>query len=139
MNGRWIRVALIAAVGISVPTRSEAVQSPRAPKLIVHNAQRVYHPSVLNEQKAYRKVGAVTSRKVFDATAEYKAIQKRKLSPKTAEWNLLVKAASDKFKTAVSRTASAGGYDVIAETGAVAFDEGAVPDITSDILSHLAD
>ena len=70
-------------------------------------------------RRRYKKIGVVTSRKVFEATPEYKQIARRKLAPNTAEWCFLAKAASDKFRTAVDKTVKTGGYDLIAENGAI--------------------
>lgn len=139
MNGLSLSLAVIAALGILSPASSTPVRAGAVgPKLTVHNVQRVYHPSAFSERKTYSKPACVTSRTVFDATPEYRQIAKRKLSPTSAEWALLVKTASDKFKAAVAKTSSNGGYDLVAETGAVSLDEGTIPDVTSDVLSRLA-
>jgi hypothetical protein len=138
MNGIGNCLLAAAALGLLAPLPSGTLQTrERKPKLTVHNVQRIYHPSAFSERKTYSKVAAVTSRTFFDATPEYQQIAKRKLSPTTAEWALLVKSASDKFKTAVAKTASSGGYDLVAETGAVSLDEGTIADATSDVVSRL--
>lgn len=103
----------------------------------IHNAGRVYHPSVLKAGQAYKKVGVINSRKVFDATPEYREIARRRLRPNTAEWCFLAKSASDKFRTAIEKTVKAGSYDLIAETGAVTVDGVSALDVTAEVLAHL--
>jgi len=136
MSKVWNRAALVAVLGLLAPMPAGAVP-PRAPKLVVHNVQRIYHPSAYSDKKSYAKVATVSSRLVFDETAEYKQIAKRKLSPASAEWTLLVKSASDKFKAAVAKVASEAGYDLVAETGAVSLEDGKLDDATSAVLARL--
>jgi hypothetical protein len=106
-------------------------------RVTIHNCCRVYHPTVVKPQKTYKKIGVVTSRKVFDATPEYKEIARRKLTPNTAEWCFLAKAASDKFRAAVDKTVKGGSYDLIAENGAITVEGQTTYDVTSEILAHL--
>jgi hypothetical protein len=127
----------LGLVVVSLVLSSFAVHQDAKGRVTIHNACRVYYPSVLKCQQAYKKVGVVTSRTVFDATPEYKQIARRKLSPNTAEWCFLAKAASDKFRTAVDKTVKGGGYDLIAENGAVTVDGQTAFDVTSEVLAHL--
>jgi hypothetical protein len=126
-----------AAFGSFAPAPVEATV-PHTPKLVVRNVLRVYHPSTYSDRKTYAKVATVSSRKVFDETAEYKLIAKRNISPTTAEWTLLVKAASDKFKAAIARAADDAGYDLIAEDGAVSLDDGVLDDATNAVIARLS-
>lgn len=136
MKRAWSRAVCVAALGVLTPMPAAAVP-PVAPKLVVHNVQRIYHPSGFSEKKTYAKPATVSSKRFFDETSEYKQIAKRKLSPTTAEWTLLVKAASDKFKAAVGKAAAEAGYDLIAETGAIELSEGRIDDATSAVLAKL--
>jgi hypothetical protein len=106
-------------------------------RVTVHNTCRVYHPCAIKSRQTYKKIGVVTSRKVFEATAEYRQIARRKLTPNTAEWCFLAKAASDKFRSAVDKTVKAGGYDLIAESGAITVEGQTAYDVTSEVLSFL--
>ena len=74
---------------------------------------------------------------MFEATSEYKQIERRRLSPNTAEWCFLAKAASDKFRAAVDKTVKNGGYDLIAENGAITVEGLTAYDVTSEMLTHL--
>jgi hypothetical protein len=138
MNGIGSCLLSLAALGLLAPMSADGVRTrENKPKLTVHNVQRIYHPSTFSERRTYAKVASVTSRTFFDATPEYQQITKRKLSPTSAEWALLVKSASDKFKSAVAKSASNAGYDLIAEAGAVSLDEGTIADATSDVVSRM--
>jgi hypothetical protein len=111
------RAAAVVLVGLLAP--GFALQQEEKGRVTINNACRVYHPTCVGNAKTFKKVAVVTSRKFFDATSEYKQIARRKLKPNTAEWCFLAKAASDKFRTAIEKTAKGGGYDLIAEHGAI--------------------
>lgn len=104
----------------------------------VVNSGRVYLPTGAADGKNWKKPATVISRTVFDATPEWKTILRRKLSPNTAEYCLLAKGASDRFKAAITKAATNGGFDIVAETGAITVQNETLPDITSDVLANLA-
>ena len=104
----------------------------------VMNTGRVYLPTGAVDGRSWKKPATLVSRTVFDATPEWKTIARRKLSPNTAEYCLLAKGASDRFKAAVAKASAAGGFDIVAETVAISVDNTTLPDITSDVLSNLA-
>jgi hypothetical protein len=114
-----------------------AVNQDAKSRVTINNACRVYYPSILKPRCGYKKIGVVTSRKVFEATPEYRQIERRKLAPNTAEWCFLAKAASDKFRSAVDKTVKNGGYDMIAENGAITVEGQTAYDVTSEMLAHL--
>jgi hypothetical protein len=126
----------LAAVVLSLLASAFAVEQDAKGRVTIHNACRVYYPTVIKCQ-TYKKIGVVTSRKVFEATAEYKQIARRKLAPNTAEWCFLAKAASDKFRAAVDKAAKTGAYDLIAENGAITVEGQTAYDVTSEILALL--
>ena len=112
-------------------------QAKTGRKVTVLNASRVYHPTVFNAKKLYKKICVVDSRAIFDATKEYKQIKKRKISKNTAEYRLLIKKASDCFKRAVRKTAAGGSYEVIAEAGAISVKGSQPKDITQEVILNL--
>lgn len=128
--------ALIAALLWLLAAAAVGEQDAKG-RVTVHNTCRVYYPAVVKTQQTYKKIGVVTSRTVFDATPEYKQIARRKLSPNTAEWCFLAKAASDKFRTAIDKTQRGGGYELIAENGAITVAGQTTYDVTSEVLAHL--
>jgi hypothetical protein len=132
LSGRAIAVL---ALGLLVSALA-AIQGGKG-SVTIHSTGRVYHPAIVRPEQVYTKIGIVASRKVFDATPEYREISRRKLTPNTAEWCFLAKSASDKFRSAVDKTVKAGGYDLIAETGAVSVDGLQTYDVTSEVLAHL--
>jgi hypothetical protein len=132
LSGRALAVAMAALL-----LSAFAVNQDAKGRVTIHNACRVYYPSVLKSRCEYKKIAVVNSRKVFDATPEYKQIDRRKLSPNTAEWCFLAKAASDKFRTAVDKTVKNGSYDLIAENGAITVEGQTAFDVTSEMITHL--
>jgi hypothetical protein len=131
-SGRALAVMVLGLLATAF-----AVNQDAKGRVTVHNGCRVYHPSVVKCQQTFKKIGVVTSRKVFEATPEYKQIARRKLTPNTAEWCFLAKAASDKFRAAVDKTVKGGAYDLIAENGAITVEGQTTYDVTSEILAHL--
>jgi hypothetical protein len=128
----------LAVVVLGLLASAFAVDQDAKGRVTINNVCRVYHPSAPKTcQTTYKKIGVVTSRKVFEATPEYKQIAKRRLTPNTAEWCFLAKAASDKFRAAVDKTVKGGGYDLIAENGAITVEGQTAFDVTSEILAHL--
>ncbi len=105
-------------------------------KVKVLNSSRVYYPKPARS-KTYKKVGLVSCATALNATPEYKEITRRGIRPGTAEYDLLLKRASDRFKKAIRTTVSLGGYDLIAETGAVTVEGKSLPDITATITRHI--
>jgi Skp family chaperone for outer membrane proteins len=131
-SGRALAMVLLSLL---VPAFA-AIQDAKG-RVTIHNTCRVYYPAVVKASQTYKKIGVVTSRKVFEATPEYKQIARRKLTPNTAEWCFLAKAASDKFKAAVDKTVKGGRYDLIAENGAITVEGQTTYDVTSEVLAHL--
>ena len=136
MSANYLRRAL-GVVLVALTFSSFALHQDAKARVTINNACRVYYPAVLKCQQTFKKIGVVTSRTIFDATPEYKQIARRKLSPNTAEWCFLAKAASDKFRTAVDKTVKGGGYDLIAENGAITVEGNTSYDVTSEVLAHL--
>lgn len=136
MSETFSRRALAVLALWILATGFAAIQDAKS-RVTVHNTCRVYYPAAVKSRQGFKKVGVVTSRKVFEATAEYKQIARRKLTPNTAEWCFLAKAASDKFRSAVDKTVKAGSYDLIAENGAITVEGQTAYDVTSEILSFL--
>ena len=105
-------------------------------KVKILNSKRVYYPSAARS-KTYKKVGLIKCTRVLNATREYKEIASKGIRRGTAEYDLLVKRASDRFKKAIRTTVSLAGYDLIAETGAVTVEGKALPDITATVIKNI--
>ncbi len=136
---RMPRITAFLALLVVLGTGLAAVANDDTPvRVKVINSGRVYLPTGAADGRSWRKPATLVSRTIFDATPEWKTIVRRKLSPNTAEYCLLAKGASDRFKAAVTKASTHGGFDIVAETGAIKADNETLPDITSDVLANLA-
>lgn len=108
-------------------------------QLTVKNGARVYFPSDLStgDKVEKKKPAILSSRRVFDATPEYQEIRRRNLDSNSAECQLLQKRASDRFLAAITRCVDRGGYDLVAEDGAVAAESATLPDVTDEVIKGL--
>lgn len=130
----------LAALMIALPPPLRAQEKvPPGTSVRTLNGARVYFPATLatGESCVKSRIGTVRSRTVFEAIPEYREIRRRDLDPNSAEYLLYMKKASDRFKEAVSRTVSRGGYDLIAEKGAITCTGAAPPDITEEVIRNL--
>jgi len=130
--GSFYAIDVAPSLDVAGPTQDKV-------QVKILNGDRVYRPSTLRTgQRVLRtKPAVLKSRKVFAATPEYKQIKKRKLDPSSAEAILLRKRASDRFKSAIRRAASQGGYDLIAEKGAIKVEGGQPQVITQQVINLL--
>ena len=129
-------LTVIVLLALMAPTAF--TQGDQGGKIKVLDAQRVYYPARVRSNKIYKKVGLVDSRPIFDATPEYQEIARQKLDRNSADYVLHCQRPSTRFKAAIKRTVSVGGYDVIAESGAVTVEGKVLPDITQEVLGHLS-
>lgn len=129
---------LILALALAAALGTTASAQDKIPVKIT-NGDRVYAPRNLQtgSTKHFVKPALIDSRQVFDATPEYQTIQRQKLDPESAEAFMLKRQASNRFRKAVARTLSSGGYDLIAETGAVDCGSHSPPDITQEVIANL--
>lgn len=105
----------------------------------IQNGDRVYAPRNLQtgQTRHFAKPAVIDSRQVFDATPEYQAIQRQNLDPESAEAMILKRQASNRFRKAVAKTLSSGGYDLIAEDGAIDCGAHSPPDVTQEVIKNL--
>jgi|GEM_PF-1931365 hypothetical protein len=120
-------------------TQQFAAPSDDAVKLTIKNGARVYFPADLStgDKVEKQKPAVVASRRVFDATPEYQEIRRRELDSSSAECQLLQKRASDRFLAAITRCVDRGGYDLVAEAGAVSSEDATLPDVTDEVIKGL--
>lgn len=126
-------LAIVGGLGMTFLDDSTPVS------LTVKNGARVYYPTDLStgDKVEKKKPGVISSRRVFDATPEYADIKRRALDQNSAEYLLLIKRASDRFQSAVTRCVDRGSYDLIAESGAVSVETGELADITDEVIKGL--
>jgi len=133
-----VGLALCLFVGMASPGAAQSGGKKKVPgyKVTILHSNRVYYPKPARAG-TYKKVGLVSSATILNATPEYKRIKTGEVKRGSAEFELLLKRASDRFKRAVRATVSLGGYDMIAEKGAVTVAGRVLPDITSTVVNNL--
>jgi hypothetical protein len=107
------------------------------PVVTITNSDQVYHPTRVKKGAKYKKPAVLTTSTIFDSIAEWKEIKKKKLTPKDAEYHLLLKKANEKFSCALKTVQLAGSYDIIAESGAISCKNCTATDVTSDMIAAL--
>jgi Skp family chaperone for outer membrane proteins len=124
--------ALLAALPASAPAQDAVAVS-------IVNADRVYNPRNLRSGVTIERVkpALVDAKTVFAATPEYKKIKSDSIKKESAEYRLLISGASSRFKNAVKRVMSLGGYDLVAETGAITVAGRSLPDVTQEVVDNL--
>ncbi len=108
-----------------------------AGKVTVLNAARVYHPTILKKGTVYKSPAILKTGKIFGAIPEWKEIQRKQLTDKDAEYHLLLKAANDKFSTAINQVQKDKGYDIIAEDTAIKCEKITPADVTTAVINAL--
>ena len=132
-----VALLVLGTAGSGFAQKGKGAPKATGIKVKVLNARRVYYPSRAGS-KTYKKVGLISCTNVLNATPEYKEIASKAIRRGTAEYDLLVKRASDRLKKAIRSTVSLAGYDLIAETGAVTAEGKALPDITATVIKYLS-
>lgn len=99
---------------------------------------------VVDESKVYygkalgcKAPAVVDADRVYRAIPEYKKILEKKLTEKDPEYSILMLKASRKFRTAVEAVATDGGYDLVAQVGAVTWEGHEIPDVTDKAIAKV--
>lgn len=134
-----LRISGLLVAALLLAGGAAAFGSDDAVQLTVKNGARVYFPSDLStgDKVEKKKPAVLSSRRVFDATLEYQEIRRRNLDASSAECQLLQKRASDRFLAAITRCVDRGGYDLVAEDGAVSAESATLPDVTDEVIKGL--
>jgi len=88
---------------------------------------------VFGQERDARAIGQVDRQAVLEAIPAWREAQK--LDPSDARYHLLRNRASQEYDRVVKEAAQAGGYDLVAERGAVTLRVGTAPDLTSTAIS----
>jgi hypothetical protein len=129
-------IVTAVAWGGLAPAPARAEGENKAPVYKVSDPALVY----LGNPRLFKKPAAVSADRVYRAIPEYVEILEKKLTDKDVRYHFLMKKASDKFSKAVRDVATAGGYDLVAGTGAVVpgtAETPAVPDVTAATIGKL--
>ena len=74
---------------------------------------------------------------VFDEIPEYREIIERDMDESNPRYLVLMRAASKRFRKAISSAAAAKGYDLIGGLGSIKIKGRNVPDITALVIKKL--
>lgn len=123
----------IVFVSIAVLFAALLPQALGADKATV-DKKKVYY----GDAESFSKPAEIEINKVFARIPEYAEAKKK--AEDDPEYYILLEKANDKFQKAVKKAAADGGYDLVAEKGAVkpAKKKQAVPDITEDVIEALS-
>ena len=112
-------------------TKKKKEEPKPKPKPTV-DAESVYY----GRAKSFKTPAAISMDEVYAEIDEYQQVLEKKLECDECEYSILMNRAATRFRKAVRKAAKAGGYDLVAERGAVK-DAGDVPDITSSVIAEL--
>jgi hypothetical protein len=87
---------------------------------------------------AFESPAMVDVDQVYRHIPEYKEIIDRNLKESDPRYHYLMRAASDRFLSAVSAAASDGGYDLVGGLGSIRIEGKSVPVITALVIKKLA-
>lgn len=140
MMRRALITLLVAALATLTIADTVAALDPSQdePVVKITNSSRVYYPATVKRGAKFKKPAVLVSATVFDAIPEWQEIKKKGLKKDDPEYHLLHKRASDKFCTAIKKVATASGYDIIAETGAIDCKNCTAVEITSEVVGNLS-
>ena len=102
------------------------------------DAEKVY----LGDPEAFKEPATVDRDKVFGEIPAYKLIQKEGLTEKHARYWILLQKANEVFEKVITKVAGDGGYDLVAENGAVrpkGKTKKTPPDVTQDAINAIKD
>lgn len=133
----WAAIPLVGLVGTAafVPAAAFA-EDTKGPAYRVNDPSLVYQ----GNPRLFKKPCAVSADRVYRAIPEYREILDKNLTDKDVRYHFLMKKASDKFVAAIREVARAGGYDLVAGTGAVSgtsADSPPIPDVTDAVIAKL--
>ncbi len=90
------------------------------------------------DPEEFENPAVLTASEVFAKIREWREIQEKGLTSQDPEYWILLEKANRKFRRAVHRAAQEAGHDLVAETGAVAREDGAaLPDVTAAVVAVL--
>ena len=140
-GGRGLRVAL-AGLGMLVaglamhssPARAEGGETKRECRPVVDETQ-VY----FGKASGCKTPAVVDADKVYRTIPEYKKILEQKLTPKDAEYTLLMVKVTRRFRAAVAAAATEAGRDLVANVGSVTWEGHEIPDLSEATIKKLED
>ncbi len=128
-GGKALRaVFALALAHLVLPLAAETpsdVQVRDRSKIYVGDAERFARPSVVVATRVYAEI------------TEYQEVRRRQLDRNDPDYYVLMERAARKFRAALEEAAKAGGYDLVAEKGAVTRTNGTLPDLTESAIEEV--
>lgn len=127
--GRWTIAVFAFALSVMLAPALVADEKPEVTidegAIYYGNSSDFSKPAVVDVDKVYLKI------------PEYKEIRDRDMDSSDPRYLMLMKAASDKFLSAVESVAEDTGYDLIGGLGSIKIEGKKVPEITSLVIKAL--
>ncbi len=129
--GPWLPLLMAAVCCLVLPAASAA--GGAAPRTEIDEAEIYY-----GDPGSFRSPAVLDADEVYSHIPEYREIRDRGLDPSDARYLYLMRAASERFRAAVSGVADSEGYDLVGGLGSIRIEGRTVPDITSLVVRKLA-
>ena len=123
--------ALLVTPGMATGDDAATKQKPK-PKITINEAD-IY----LGDPHDFKKPAVVDVDAVYAKIPEYRKILDREMDQSNPRYLFLLRAASDRFRTALDAAADAGGYDLIGGLGSIKIEGKTIPNITSKVIAKL--
>ena len=91
----------------------------------------------LGDPASFKKPAVVDVDAVYAKIPEYKEILDRNMDTSNPRYLFLMRAASDKFRTALEAVSDSHGFDLIGGLGSIRIEGKTVPEITSKVIAKL--
>lgn len=91
----------------------------------------------LGDTHDYKKPAVVDVDAVYAKIPEYRQILEKNLDSTSPRYLFLLRAASERFRSALDRCARGHGYDLIGGLGSIQIDGVTVPNITAEVMKAL--
>ncbi len=123
-----LTVTILLAVPVMGSHRAISAQGS-SDEVEVLNKQQVYY----GDPKNFSSASVVSAKKIFDEIPAYKQIKDEGLDKNDPRYWILLEKANKVFKKVVKKAAKSGGYDLVAEVGALkGADE--FPNLTAECI-----
>ena len=127
-----VLITVLLAVGALAVTPPLEAKTEQPPKFEVDEGGIYY-----GDPGNFKKPAVVDVDKVYSKIPEYREIVERNMDESSPRYLFLLRAASEKFRTAIEKVARDKGYDLIGCIGSIKCRGKTVPNITSRVVAKL--
>lgn len=131
-RGKTFGLAIMVVTLLMLFISSGVVSAARKSGVTIHEGD-IY----LGDSNDYSKPAVVDVDAVYARIPEYRQILEKNLDSTSPRYLFLLRAATDKFRTALDDCARARGYDLIGGLGSIQIEGKTVPNITSLVMKAL--